>query len=130
MVEKWKLKLVYNNIIRFIFTTDVTISPVFYYFPFCPFLHNYRRQYSHHFLLLPPLPPAAAASAFFCCFCLMISASLAILCSLVIPALAACSLAALLFPLSFLAAFSLARSLWLPLVILDNVALLRGKYQV
>ena len=52
---------------------------------------------------------------------------LAILCSFVIPALAACSLAALDFPLSFLAAFSLARSLWLPLVILDNVAVLRSE---
>ena len=53
--------------------------------------------------------------------------NLAILCSFVIPALAACSLAALDFPLSFLAAFSLARSLWLPLVILDNVAVLRSE---
>ena len=56
-----------------------------------------------------------------------LSLYLAILCSFVIPALAACSLAALLFPLSFLAAFSLARSLWLPLVILDNVAVLRSE---
>ena len=68
MVEKWKLKLVYNNIIRFIFTTDVTISPVFYYFPFCPFLHYYRRQYSltfyycpHSLQLLRPLPSSVVS---------------------------------------------------------------------
>ena len=150
MVEKWKLKLVYNNIIRFIFTTDVTISPVFYYFPFCPFLHNYRRQYSltfyycpHSLQLLRPLPSSVVSASWsprLCNIMIMqssiinhsinppsLSLYLAILCSFVIPALAACSLAALLFPLSFLAAFSLARSLWLPLVILDNVAVLRSE---
>lgn len=47
---------------------------------------------------------------------------LCILASLVIPALAPCSLAALAFPLSFLAAFSLARSLWLPLVMAKSVS--------
>ena len=47
---------------------------------------------------------------------------LAILCSLVIPALAACSLAAFDLPLSFFAAFSRAKSLWLPRVILKLVA--------
>ena len=68
MVENWKLKLVYNNIIRFIFTTDVTISPVFYNFSFCPFLHYYGRQHSltfyycpHSLQLLRPLPSSVVS---------------------------------------------------------------------
>ena len=44
--------------------------------------------------------------------------NLSILCSFVMPTFAPCWSAAFVFPLSFLAAFSLAISLWLPLAIL------------
>ena len=60
------------------------------------------------------------------CFSLILSASLCIRCSLVMPLFPSCSLAALLLPLAALAAFSRARSRWLPRVMVWSCLRTKG----
>ena len=67
----------------------------------------------------PPSPFAAFAAALASCFCRMMSASRCFLASSVIPLFPSVSFEALALPAFFLAAFSRARSRWLPLVMIN-----------